>query len=70
MNGKKVKALYLGIPHWLASCQDCNWQNEFSNNRANGYKEARNHVRQTGHTVSIESSHVTHYFMEDAETDG
>jgi hypothetical protein len=64
---KKVSAIYIGIPHWLASCQDCDWTAEYSANRKYGYREVRKHVSKTGHTVAVESSHHTHYCLEDKE---
>lgn len=63
----KVAALYIGIPHWLASCQDCDWSNEFSGERTKGYTAVRKHVAQTGHTVQVESCQVTQYFIDDGE---
>lgn len=62
-----VDVEYLGIPHWLAVCQDCDWSDEFSSDRTHGYAEVRRHVKKTGHTVTVEATHVTHYIGREEE---
>ena len=44
--------------HAIASCRDCDWEEE-------GYKvaqkKAREHAKKTGHTVDIETGYIQTY---------
>ena len=57
----KVKVIYVGIPHFLAQCHDCDWTFQDYRNRKKGQREIRKHVSKTGHTVALEKAVVTHY---------
>ena len=59
-----VSILYVGIPHFMAICQECDWSYENHRDRNRGYKLAKKHVSETGHTVAIEKAVVTHYIPE------
>jgi hypothetical protein len=57
----KVAVEYIGIPHFLAACCDCEWCYEDSADRVQGRLEIRRHVRQTGHMVTLEKAVVVRY---------
>jgi len=56
---------YVGIPHYYAKCQECDWCYEDHRKRRRGQREIRKHVLKTGHTVALEKSVVTHYHFDD-----
>ena len=58
---KKVKVSYIGIPSYLAYCQDCRWNYENHRDHREGQREIRKHVSKTGHTVSLEKTVVVRY---------
>lgn len=60
----KVKADYLGIPHYLATCLVCDWVYEDYQDRRKGQQEIRKHVRATGHKVSLEKTVAAHYSID------
>ena len=65
MTKHRVKTTYHGIIHWIAQCSDCSW--EFSDylDRSEGIKQARKHVMETGHSVSVEKGIATRYEKSD-----
>ncbi|MCP4990921.1 MAG: hypothetical protein GY928_34220 [Colwellia sp.] len=62
---KKVDVTYLGIPHYYAACNECDWTYEDSGkkNRRKGQREIRKHVTETGHTVQLEKGVHVHYSL-------
>ena len=60
-NSKTVTVFYMGIPHYYAVCQDCEWTYEDARHRRKGQQEIRKHVAKTGHTVDLEKAVVTRY---------
>ena len=58
---KSVEVNYVGIPHYYASCHECDWTYEDYRDRRRGQSEIRKHVKDTGHTVALEKTHVVHY---------
>lgn len=66
MSGKRyrVSTRSLGVVHFLAMCKDCNWTYEELDSKR-GRREIRKHVRETGHTVLLETAKATHYLRED-----
>ena len=59
-----VNVVYVGVPHYLVRCQDCEWRYEDYTDRAKGQREIRKHVSESGHTVAAEKGVVTHYVPE------
>lgn len=57
----KVKADYLGITHYFATCNDCDWTYEKHINLREARNEIYKHVRETGHSVTVEKGTVTKY---------
>lgn len=57
----KVLTYNLGIPHFYAFCDTCNWIFENFDERERGYQEIKKHVSETGHGVQLEKTVATHY---------
>ena len=49
-----IKAVRYGCISYLCVCQDCDWQHEGYLDRPLARRLARQHVRETGHTVVIQ----------------
>lgn len=56
-----VSVVYIGIPSYLAYCQECDWNYEKHSDHREGQRLIRKHVADTGHTVSLEKAVVVHY---------
>lgn len=52
---RRVETTRPGLVHCIAACKDCEWTDD---NYLAASSEARKHVRETGHTVSVESGRV------------
>tara|TARA_R110000744_G_scaffold85683_3_gene167415 strand:- start:3082 stop:3270 length:189 start_codon:yes stop_codon:yes gene_type:complete len=57
---KKVKSKYYGIVHSLARCDNCDWDGD-DLDVGKTRKNARDHVRETGHVVHVETGTSTRY---------
>lgn len=64
----KVEVLYIGIPHFLATCYKCGWNFGDYRDRRAGQKAIRDHVASTGHTVSLEKMVSVHYGPKEQDT--
>lgn len=67
----KIETVKSGVIHYHAYCEDCDWVEgmEFgvTSPEARLRKNARMHVKSTGHTVSVESGTITTYSPSDAK---
>lgn len=61
---RKVLAVVMNAPHFLATCNECNWEYADHTDPEEGYREIRMHVYKTGHTVHLEKSVHTNYRLE------
>ena len=55
MKKKRVEKYLIGA---LASCHDCDWEEE---DYRTAQKDAREHARKTGHTVNVETTYTQTY---------
>lgn len=55
-----MQTIRLGITSNIATCRNCEWLMA-AWDRAAGYKLIRQHVKDTGHTVMLETVTATHY---------
>jgi hypothetical protein len=60
----KIVVISYGIIHYHAMCQDCMWEDSDHIDRSGLRNRVRKHVKETGHTVAIESGNATHYTLE------
>lgn len=59
-----VTAKRLGVTSLIAQCSTCGWSDESEGTKRDDAKVrryARAHVRNTGHTVTVQAVHATHY---------
>ena len=59
-----VKTQRLGVTSLIAHCFSCGWHNESEGTKRDDAavrRDARRHVARTGHTVSTQAVHITHY---------
>ena len=65
----KIISNKYGIIHAVARCNNCIWDTGFIFNKTNFMQNLRNkvykHIRETGHTVDIETGSSTVYYKED-----
>lgn len=61
---KKVIAIYGGVTHYLARCQDCGWTSSNYKDDLQGVREICQHVTETGHTVALGKGTLTRYSLE------
>lgn len=64
---KKIKSKRYGIVHCMAQCQECNWEDAIFSEKCQKPSDVRNeaskHIRQTGHSVHVETGISTSYFL-------
>lgn len=64
----RVKTKKFGIIHFFAQCWDCEWSEAIDTNEINRNQKVRNkiykHVRETGHTVKLETGNATDYYLD------
>ncbi len=63
---KKVSTQTI-IPHFCAFCSDCEWVYQDCRNREKGFFEIRKHVKETGHSVTLEKGVHTIYTLDGSE---
>ncbi|MCP5016913.1 MAG: hypothetical protein GY938_16835 [Ketobacter sp.] len=56
---KQIKTINHGITHQIATCEVCDWASEDHSHE--GRTHARMHVRDTGHTVKLETGMLVKY---------
>lgn len=62
---KKVVVRELGIPHYCAFCDECDWTYQDYRDRRKGQRKIRRHVLETGHRVQLEKGAVTEYVLDE-----
>ena len=60
----KIKVVRSGIIHYHAMCFGCSWSDDGYKDRVGLRNRVRKHVRETGHSVTIESGSATMYELE------
>ncbi len=60
----KVKCLGSGLVHFVAVCAECDWEYQDYHTPVTGHKEAKAHVKATGHRVTVEEGFATIYDKE------
>lgn len=61
MTQPKVVGVELGIPHYAARCQGCDWMHLDYHNRRSVLAKIRRHVLETGHRVRVEKGVIIEY---------
>ena len=65
--GMKINVKRYGIIHYCAQCKNCDWDanmlSEDTFSTQDVRSATRKHVKQTGHTVTIESGASTDYSL-------
>ena len=56
-----IKVTYVGIVDYSAICSNCTWREDDYLDRAAVRRQARKHVRETGHMVIIEKTAWSSY---------
>ena len=63
----KVKSEKYGIIHAYAQCDDCDWDAAIDIKKSNRMQLLRNkiyqHIRKTGHSVTLETGNSTRYCL-------
>jgi len=65
---KKVRVVYLGITHYCAFCNTCDWTYQNYRDRRKGQLKIRKHVLETGHRVQLEKGTATEYSLIETKT--